>query len=342
MKKTPEKIVTLLHELSEDTEQWSTDQGGRRRSAGVHRVESFVALQSKIAAIAQDIKKLTIAQVQNQPQLGCDICKIGHPTHECQTSSVEEEVKALGNFNRGNYQGGNNFNSMGHRHLVFLWSSSSGSLDSWQQQNPRALVQGSPSFQNQQRQQYPQPPQPNNSSLEDLMKAFIKKSNEKLEPHRTTIREQGITIREQGTTIQNLERQMGQIASLLSERAPRTLPSHTNKNPKGMIKSVSLRSGKTLADPIAKLRVEGVIKSARTAEEQKIGESLATENIIEKKGDKPKSNSEVEESKHMPVLPFPQKMKREKLDICFGKFLEMLKQLYANIPFIEVLTQMPV
>ncbi|XP_033513305.1 uncharacterized protein [Nicotiana tomentosiformis] len=35
-------------------------------------------------------------------------------------------------------------------------------------------------------------------------------------------------------------------------------------------------------------------------------------------------------------------MKREKLDKCFGKFLEMLKQLYVNIPFMEVLTQMPV
>ncbi|XP_019253825.1 PREDICTED: uncharacterized protein LOC109232512 [Nicotiana attenuata] len=34
-------------------------------------------------------------------------------------------------------------------------------------------------------------------------------------------------------------------------------------------------------------------------------------------------------------------MKREKLDRCFGKFLEMLKQLYVNIPFTEVLTQMP-
>ncbi|XP_009613671.1 uncharacterized protein LOC107826815 [Nicotiana tabacum] len=43
----------------------------------------------------------------------------------------------------------------------------------------------------------------------------------------------------------------------------------------------------------------------------------------------------------MPALPFPQKMKREKLDKCFGRFLEMLKQLYVNIPFTEVLTQMP-
>ncbi|XP_019230593.1 PREDICTED: uncharacterized protein LOC109211513 [Nicotiana attenuata] len=43
----------------------------------------------------------------------------------------------------------------------------------------------------------------------------------------------------------------------------------------------------------------------------------------------------------MPALPFLQKMKREKLDKCFGWFLDMLKKLYVNIPFTEVLTQMP-
>nr|XP_016433140.1 PREDICTED: uncharacterized protein LOC107759664 [Nicotiana tabacum] len=42
----------------------------------------------------------------------------------------------------------------------------------------------------------------------------------------------------------------------------------------------------------------------------------------------------------MPALPFPQKMKREKLDKYFGRFLEMLKKLYINIPFTELLTQM--
>ncbi|KAK4731277.1 hypothetical protein R3W88_024265 [Solanum pinnatisectum] len=34
-------------------------------------------------------------------------------------------------------------------------------------------------------------------------------------------------------------------------------------------------------------------------------------------------------------------MKREKLDKYFGKFLEILKQLHMNIPFAEVITQMP-
>lgn len=44
---------------------------------------------------------------------------------------------------------------------------------------------------------------------------------------------------------------------------------------------------------------------------------------------------------HSLPLPFPQKMKREKLDEQFSKFLKILKQLYINISFTDALIQMP-
>ncbi|XP_009619753.1 uncharacterized protein [Nicotiana tomentosiformis] len=267
MKRTPEEIVTLLNELSEDAEQWSTNQGDQKRLVGVHQVESLVAMQDQIAAMDKDIKQMMLVQVKNQSHVGCDICGLRHPTHECQ--ATPEEVNALGNVNRGNYQGGGNFNSMGQRHPGFSWSSSTRSLNSWQKQNPRAPVQGPP------------------------------------------------------------------------ERAPGALPADTKKNPKETIKAVFLWSGKTLAEPKAKPRDEKEINSTKIAKEQKIGESLPKENVNNKDVDKQKVNNAVEESKHMPLLPFPQKMKREKLDKCFRKFLEMLKQLYVNIPCTEVFTQIP-
>lgn len=37
----------------------------------------------------------------------CDICARRYPTHECQQGLfTEEEVNAIGNFNKGNYQEG--------------------------------------------------------------------------------------------------------------------------------------------------------------------------------------------------------------------------------------------
>ncbi|XP_019231108.1 PREDICTED: uncharacterized protein LOC109211961 [Nicotiana attenuata] len=44
------------------------------------------------------------------------------------------------------------------------------------------------------------------------------------------------------------------------------------------------------------------------------------------KEEKQRMNEEIEESKYMPTLPFPQKQRREKLDKRFGRFLEVLKQ----------------
>ncbi|XP_019258507.1 PREDICTED: uncharacterized protein LOC109236748 [Nicotiana attenuata] len=50
---------------------------------------------------------------------------------------------------------------------------------------------------------------------------------------------------------------------------------------------------------------------------------------------------EPEESKHMPALPFPQKLYREKLDKQFKRFLNMLKQVHVILSLTEVLSQMP-
>ncbi|XP_019264317.1 PREDICTED: uncharacterized protein LOC109241944 [Nicotiana attenuata] len=83
---------------------------------------------------------------------------------------------------------------------------------------------------------------------------------------------------------------------------------------------------------MVKARPEVVNKQTETPEEKKSEEQKCHSNGVQK---------EIEESRHMPALPFSQKMKREKLDKCFGWFLEMLKQLYVNVTFTEVLTQMP-
>ncbi|XP_009603550.1 uncharacterized protein [Nicotiana tomentosiformis] len=124
---------------------------------------------------------------------------------------------------------------------------------------------------------------------------------------------------------------LAKVANLLSKRAPGTLSSHTEKYPKEIIKIVSLRSDKTLADLVVKARPEVVNKQTETLEEKKSEEQKCQISGILK---------EIEESRHMPALPFPQKMKREKLDKCSERFLEMLKQLYVNIPFTNVLTHM--
>lgn len=74
------------------------------------------------------------------------------------------------------------------------------------------------------------------------MKAFIIKPDERLDAH-------GTAIKELGTSFRNLERQVGQIATILSERAPGTLPVDIERNLKETVNAITLRNGKVLKDP---------------------------------------------------------------------------------------------
>ncbi|CAM8876603.1 unnamed protein product [Rhodiola kirilowii] len=45
--------------------------------------------------------------------------------------------------------------------------------------------------------------------------------------------------------------------------------------------------------------------------------------------------------KYVPMVPFPQRLNKSKLDVHFQRFVEMLKKLYVTLPFYEVITQNP-
>ncbi|CAM8972832.1 unnamed protein product [Rhodiola kirilowii] len=45
--------------------------------------------------------------------------------------------------------------------------------------------------------------------------------------------------------------------------------------------------------------------------------------------------------KYVPMVPFPQRLNKSKLDAHFQRFVEMLKKLYVTLPFHEVITQNP-
>ncbi|XP_070036555.1 uncharacterized protein [Nicotiana tomentosiformis] len=160
------------------------------------------------------------------------------------------------------------------------------------------------------------------------MKSFIVKTDERLDAHGAAIKELGIGLR-------NLERQVGQIATILSERILGTLTADTKKNPKEMINVVTLRSGQVLKDPTPIHKEAAPEKES--GKELKIEDDKKTEKKKGKKGAEKKEEEETsrrEESddviKHMPALPFPQKLYRENLDKQFKRFLDMLKLMLSS------------
>ena len=79
-------------------------------------------------------------------------------------------------------------------------------------------------------------------------------------------------------------------------------------------------------------------------------EQLETEKVIqpEQKDDadneQPREKQSVEnstEAKASVPVPYPQRLKKHKLDKQFTKFMDVFKKLHINIPFADALEQMP-
>ena len=58
-----------------------------------------------------------------------------------------------------------------------------------------------------------------------------------------------MAIQNNSASIRNLEVQIGQLLSMLTERTVGTLPSNIVTNPKEHVKAISLRSGQTYEEP---------------------------------------------------------------------------------------------
>ncbi|XP_009592283.2 uncharacterized protein [Nicotiana tomentosiformis] len=132
--------------------------------------------------------------------------------------------------------------------------------------------------------------------MEYLIKAFIIKTDERLKTH--------------SVVIQNLERQVGHIASLLSEKSVGTLSADTKRNPNKTINVVSLRNGKILQDPLVaeKELTENQVKNegeqisdehhrneVRAKQEDNLKKKNKYEVPTRKKKEKQRSNDEIEE-----------------------------------------------
>ncbi|KAA3480245.1 Aspartic peptidase [Gossypium australe] len=118
--------------------------------------------------------------------------------------------------------------------------------------------------------------------------------------------------------LRNLENRMGQLANKLQRKPQGALPSDT-ENPRSKSKEhykvVTLRNGKTLEPKVVKFNTYDNCRS-----------------IIKK--------SYLVKVK-IPPPPYPQRFQKQKQDVQFKNFLDMLEQLHINIHLVEALEQMP-
>ena len=131
---------------------------------------------------------------------------------------------------------------------------------------------------------------------------------------------------------------MGQMANLLTERQPGSFPSNSEVNPRRdvneHVKAVMLRSGKELETQkqppvIEQLETEKVLQPGQNDDADK-----------EQSKEKQSVETTTEAGASVPI-PYPQRLKKHKLDKQFTKFMDVFKKLHINIPFANALEQMP-
>ncbi|KAA3460523.1 retrotransposon gag protein [Gossypium australe] len=106
---------------------------------------------------------------------------------------------------------------------------------------------------------------------------------------------------------QELKDQIGQLTRLVSEIRFETL-----SRKKEQIQAVTLRSGKEL---------------------------IETNKDVSHDPDEAKITPTYEETK--PTISYSAKLKKDRLDAQYGKFIELFKHLHINLPFVEAFSQMP-
>ena len=155
------------------------------------------------------------------------------------------------------------------------------------------------------------PPQKKKSDLEELLKSYINYNETRM--------------KNQKASLKNLENQVRQIASFLSKRSQKALPSNTEKNLREEAKSVTLKNGRELEEVEKKKMDKGKGKAEKSPEVEISQPSKVA----------------VEEKMYKIRVPFPLRLKQQQLDKQFAKFLKAFKSLHINIPFVDALAQMP-
>ncbi|XP_023750329.1 uncharacterized protein LOC111898666 [Lactuca sativa] len=193
-----------------------------------------------------------------------------------------------------------------------------------------------------------EPTQERKPNLEEMLTKFVAASEKRHNDRDAAIQETRTMLRNQKASIHNIETQLGQLAQQINQRSPGELPSKTENNPRGThINIVTTRSGKIIT-PLAPIQTEETKELQKEdAEKQNKSQNLhdteATRRVQNMDWTSPVTipKNQIPEKPFQPPMPFPARAKQEKKEEEYQKFLDHIKALQINIPFIEAVAQMP-
>ncbi|KAJ9535149.1 hypothetical protein OSB04_un001772 [Centaurea solstitialis] len=369
MTKTPGAIKDLIVAINHY--QWPNGRALHGRMHSTPESDAMATLVAKIenlnASFEEKIAQIT--KVPQQPQDAPNICVVcgglGHDSTMCPSTAglTMEELNALQVQPRGQYRVHDPFSptyNPGWRDHPRLSYKNNQPPPIQQQPLPQQQVlQPQPQFQPQppfpQQQPYyppqpqpqyqpraPPPPPPNQplqpppqrSYLETLLETQIAQQNQKNDYFQNSLTQVTTRLEAMSTHNKMIETQIAQLAQQIanSVRPQGQLPGQPEPNPRAQMNAITLRDGKILKEVERKTR--NVVSHGGNGGVSKANEG---ENVVQA-GDPPVESS-VKKPTHVPNVPFPARLAKAKLEAKLGKFLEMMKQLHINIPFMDAITE---
>ncbi|XP_056688773.1 uncharacterized protein [Spinacia oleracea] len=337
--KVPSEAKALIEKMAAND---NYHPGGRNsaKKGGKYNVDALTMLTSTVQALSQKFDQF---QTGSSTVASCEVCGIqGHIANDCQINNAGltiEQANAL--YNNNNQRRpfdpySNTYNEGWKQNPAFSYKNTQNQLNP---PPPRNNFNQPPGFQtrppfNQQSFTQQAPPQPKSNleaMVESLAASQLKqdkywegqmKQNEFLATSIQQIQAQNKLMESQ---ISQLAHQVGQFS-----KTPGQFPGNTEQPPKGQMNAVTLRNGRVLEDLPPKVPQKKVIVVEDEKDEsEKMVEEEKKEPII----------SPIEPYK--PPAPFPQRLAQAKLEKKYGKFLEVLKKLHINIPFLDAISEMP-
>ncbi|CAL2266739.1 unnamed protein product [Prunus armeniaca] len=312
--KNAQEACLLFEKMATDTQQWAVEQpqsrsvfeisnGSPYMSAQIEKMEKKLErFDAKFDMLLQRIPGSQVAVQQPLPA-ACSICNVtthdflSCPHKDAYPEFAAEQVNAFNNFQRPRYDPYSNVYNPGWRdHPNFKWDRDQPARPQFQQQVQQTAAP----------------------------KAAWEVAIEKL-ANATSQEFQNLQA-----TVKNIEKQKGQIAFQVSERAPGTFPSQTENNPRGGVdcKAVRvLRSGKSYDN-----RGEICVGNSQAASQPQtdsgnFAESDIVTDSTESMGrseNSAKIAAETAERVYVPPMPYPERLKPKVKDQQLTDFMKTL------------------
>ncbi|KAK8684161.1 hypothetical protein V6N13_040192 [Hibiscus sabdariffa] len=348
--KPPRESLDILDKLAQNDYQHPTSRRGntRRGPAQLDSSDTFLAQIASLTNMVKNMQKQPHIQEVKVLDAFCDQCGSNHDASEC--GQQVESSYYVGNFNRNAMS--NTYDPAWRNHPNFSWKNQHNTLNPQQptqtgfQNQPRQNPQLQPRQEFQQATEY--------KSLENTLNQFMAQTSAYMARTDRFIQKTDafmdrteMKLQNHDATLKSLETQVGQISQILSSRPIGGFPSDTEVA-KGatheQCNAITTRSGKILKNnhgetavnpPPATDTPAEADAPAQASEDHQIPQPTMGESSAESSHDQSDKPEEIR-----PPPPFPQRLKKQKQDYQFKKFLDILKQVHINLPLVEALQQM--